>query len=169
MSRIRPDQLLLPSVLDRLIDTDPGTRAEAPSSRAQMLRELKQSVRRDLENLLNTRLLLLPLPDPLPAHYQTLEKSLVNYGIPDFAGVMMGGRAQRELLRKRIETAIRTFETRFQQISVTLVDDRVDVRDRTLRFRIEGLLHAEPSPEPVAFDSQLAPASGDFRIGMGDG
>lgn len=168
MPSIRPDQLLLPSVLDRLIDEDPGNRAEAERSRSQLLRELKASVRRDLENLLNTRICLFPIPEPMPDHWEHLRRSLVNYGLPDFGGLAMGAREQRDHLRKRVEAAIRVFETRFKEVRVELTDDRDDPRDRTIRFRIDGLLHAEPTPEPVVFDSQLLPTSGDFRVVGGE-
>ena len=151
-------------MLDRLLDDDPNQQAELERSRAQLLRELKQSVRRDLENLLNTRVCLYPIATPIPEHWKNLENSLVNYGIPDFGGLLMGSRSERENLRTRIESAIRHFETRFKQVQVVLVDDRGDNRDRTVRFRIDGLLHAEPTPEPVVFDSQLQPASGDFTV-----
>ena len=55
MTRAQPNQPLVPSVLDRLLDDNPGAKSEPPQSRHQVLRDLKQSVRRDLENLLNTR------------------------------------------------------------------------------------------------------------------
>jgi type VI secretion system protein ImpF len=164
MSRVRPDQLLLPSILDRLIDENPDSQVESDRSRAQLLRDLKLSVRRDLENLLNTRACLYPLLDPLPEHYKQLEKSIVNYGIPDFSSLGMGGREQRDRLRKRLERVIKHFEPRFLRVEIIMVDNRGDHRDRTIRFRIEGMLHAEPSPEPVAFDSQLQPSSGDVKI-----
>jgi type VI secretion system protein ImpF len=164
MSRIRPDQLLLPSVLDRLLDDEPHQQVEAERSRAQLMRELKQSVRRDLENLLNTRICLYPIPSEFPEYWKNLENSLINYGIPDLGGLMMGSRSERESLRKQIEFSIRHFETRFKQVQVFLVDDRGDNRDRTVRFRIDGMLHAEPTPEPVVFDSQLQPSSGDFTV-----
>ncbi len=157
MTRIHPEQLLLPSVLDRLIDLDPTSQVEAESSRTQKLRELKQSVRRDLENLLNTRSCLYPLP--YPERLVQLERSLVNYGIPDLSGAAMGGREEREQLRKRIERAIQYFETRFKEVRVVLVDRRYEGSDRTIRFRIEGMLFAEPAPEPVAFDSMLQPSA----------
>lgn len=162
MSRVRPDQYLLPSVFDRLLDDEPETRVEAPRSRAQLLRELKLSVRRDLENLLNTRISLYPVPDDLPE----LKTSVLNYGIPDFTGLSMGSREQREKLRGLVEDSIRRFETRFISVRVEMSAGKQtgDVKDRTLHFRIEGLLHAEPSPEPVMFDSQLRPQLGDFEV-----
>ena len=36
--------------------------------------------------------------------------------------------------------------------------------DRTLRFRIDGLLAVDPAPEPVVFDSQLEPATATFEV-----
>ena len=52
MAEIRADQPLVPSVLDRLLDYEPDVKREPPKSRHQVLRELKQSVRRDLEALM---------------------------------------------------------------------------------------------------------------------
>ena len=86
MARVRPNQPLVPSVLDRLLDDDPEISREAPASRHQVLRELKMAVRRDLENLLNTRVRCLALP----AHCKELNQSLVNYGLPDFTGGQPG-------------------------------------------------------------------------------
>ncbi|MBN8602669.1 MAG: GPW/gp25 family protein, partial [Planctomycetes bacterium] len=86
MSRIRRDQLLLPSILDRLIDEDPGSQVETPRTRNQLLRDLKNSVRRDLENLLNTRRSMFPIPD----EREWLRQSVIGYGIPDF-GMIPGG------------------------------------------------------------------------------
>ncbi len=159
MTRIRPFQLLLPSVLDRLLDFEPEVSIETPKNRSQLLRELKQSVRRDLENLLNTRICVYPVPEDLPE----LKTSVVNYGIPDFTGAAMGSKEKREMLRETVEDAIRRFETRFKTVRVEIADG-YDLRDRTLRFRIDGMLHAEPAPEPVVFDSELKPQSGDFSV-----
>src|SRR5205085_952010 len=55
MPPIRSDQPLVPSVLDRLLDDDPAVTTEPARNRSQMLRELKLSVRRDIESLLNAR------------------------------------------------------------------------------------------------------------------
>ncbi len=159
MTRVRPDQYLLPSVLDRLLDDEPDRQQDDPQSRAQLLRELKQAVRRDLENLLNSRISLYPIPDDL----EQLRTSVLNFGIPDFTGLSMGRRDQRKRLTEQVEDAIRRFETRFKSVRVELVDNKESL-DRTIRFRIEGLLYAEPAPEPVAFDSQLRPSLGDFDV-----
>lgn len=164
MSRIRPEQLLVPSILDRLLDDEPDVRQELPQSRAQKLSALKQSVRRDLEHLLNTRVCLRELPDDC----EHLRTSVMNYGIPDFSGVAMGSREQQEALRRRVEDAIQRFETRFKQVHVELVLDSENQQQRMIRFRIDGILHAEPAPEPVAFDSVITPTVAQFQVRASD-
>ena len=159
MAKIAEDQQLVPSVLDRLLDDDPQNSREAPKSRNQVLRELKQSVSRDLENLLNTRWRCTHGPSDL----EDVEASLVHYGIPDFAGANMGSVDSREQLRRIVEQVIRKFEPRFKRVRVHLVGN-ADETDRTLRLRIDALLYAEPAPEPVVFDSQLEPLSGSFAV-----
>ncbi len=159
MTRIQSDQPLVPSVLDRLLDDDPDLLRERPRSRNQVLRELKQSVRRDLENLLNTRRRCVGWPP----HLEELKDSLVNYGLPDIAGTRLGSNAAREEFRETLESVIRRLEPRFKTVRIELLQ-RTDETDRTLRFRIEGLLHAQPAPEPVAFDSALDSVTGSVEI-----
>ena len=159
MAKITEDQQLVPSVLDRLLDDEPQNSREVAKSRHQVLRELKQSVSRDLENLLNTRWRCTHWPSDL----EDVEASLVNYGIPDFAGANMGSADSREQLRRIVEQVLRKFEPRFKSVRVNLVGN-ADETDRTLRLRIDALLYAEPAPEPVVFDSQLEPLSGSFAV-----
>ena len=159
MSRVRENQMLLPSVLDRLIDDEPENTRETPRSRNQVLRELRQSVRRDLEDLLNTRWRCTAWPPNL----DELEVSLVNYGIPDFTGAVMNSPEDRDSFRRVIEQTIRRFEPRFKTVKVELLKNS-DRTDRTMRFRIDALMYAEPAPEPVVFDSHMEPTTRTFEV-----
>jgi type VI secretion system protein ImpF len=159
MARVRPDQPLVTSVLDRLLDDDPEVTREPARSRYQVLRQLKDSVRRDLENLLNTRVRCLSVPSALTE----LKQSLVNYGIPDFTGANMTTDKDRRDFARLLQAVIREHEPRFKSVKVKLLDN-AEPMDRTLRFRIDALLHAEPAPEPVVFDSMLKPITGDFEV-----
>jgi type VI secretion system protein ImpF len=164
MDEIRTDQLLLPSVLDRLIDQEPQVHREPPQGRSQLLRDLKFAVRRDLENLLNTRVRCIPFPPELAE----LKQSLVNYGIPDLTGAFLGSTREREEFRRTIQAVILLYEPRLKKLSVTLRDQ--EAIDRTIRFHIEATLQAEPTPEPVAFDSMLRLTTGTFEVkGESDG
>lgn len=159
MARIDRDKQLLPSVLDRLLDDEPDNQHELPKQRSQILRELKLSVQRDLQSLLNTRWRCVSWPPDL----EQLEMSLVNYGIPDFTGIQFASPAAREELRAIIERIIRKFEPRFKSVRVGVVDDTESLT-RTFHFRIDALLYAEPAPEPVVFDTVLEATTGDFEV-----
>ena len=159
MGKIEADQPLVPSVLDRLIDEEPTATREPPKSRGQVLRDLKQHIRRDLENLLNTRQRCKSWPENL----SELEVSLVNYGIPDLTGASLGSAAGREEFRQVFEAIVRLFEPRFAKVTVEMLSN-TEPLDRMLRFRINAMLHAEPAPEPIVFDSALQPATGNVEI-----
>jgi type VI secretion system protein ImpF len=159
MSRTQTDQPLVPSVLDRLLDDDPSVSRETAKSRTQVLRELKQSVRRDLENLLNTRWRCQGWPDDL----DQLDLSLMNYGIPDITGADLRSAAGRERFRQILERVIRHFEPRFLRVAVEVLEN-TEALDHAMRFRINALMYAEPAPEPVVFDSSLEPATGNVEV-----
>ena len=159
MAKIQADQPLVPSVLDRLLDDEPEVKREAARTRNQLLRELKLSVRRDLENLLNTRRRCLGWP----ADLTELERSLLNYGIPDFMGANLAAVEGREQFCQALQGVIRTYESRFKAVKVRLLDNG-DPLDRTLRFHIDALLRADPAPEPVVFDSAVEPGTGTIQV-----
>jgi type VI secretion system protein ImpF len=150
---------LIPSVLDRLLDDDPASAREAPKARTQVLRELKQSVRRDLEWLLNSRWRCRGWPEDL----DQLELSLLNYGLPDMAEVDPRSPAGRMQLQRVLERVIRHFEPRFKTVKVELLKNASPL-DARVRFRIDAVLHAEPAPEPVVFDSSLEPTTGNIEV-----
>lgn len=153
-------QPLLPSVLDRLIDQEPSQTSELPKSHTQILQELKLSVRRDLENLLNTRWRAIGPPSDLGE----LEQSLINYGIPDFTRGNLGTDSYRDAFLRIVESAIRKFEPRFKSVVVRRVEDDKQSLERTMHFRIEAMLLAEPAPELVVFDTRIEPASGEVTV-----
>src|SRR4051812_21448523 len=116
MPPIRPDQPLVPSVLDRLLDDDPEVTTEPAKNRAQLLRELKLSVRRDIEALLNTRRRNLTPPPGL----KELADSLLTYGIPDFSGTGPTSAKDREAFCRVLEGIIRENEPRLVSVAVEL-------------------------------------------------
>ncbi len=149
---------ITPSIVDRLIDFEPKISTEAPKSHSQSLRELKQSVRRDLEWLLNTR----HTADKVPEGLEEVNRSLAIYGLPDFTGLSSKSLDDRKSLIRDIETALRIFEPRFMNLKVTL--EEINNVERGVKFRIQATLRVEPTPEPVVFDTILQVGSGAFEI-----
>ena len=164
MPSINRDQPLLPSILDRLIDNDPTARQEPPRGRTHTIRELKQAVRRDLQNLLNTRVRCIPPPP----EFKELLVSLVNYGIPDLTGIAFGSTKERESFRRSIQAVITQYEKRLRKLTVKIVDSP-DPLERAIHFQIDAVLHAEPNPEPIQLDSTLRLTTCTFEVkGEGD-
>lgn len=159
MSRVPNDRPLIPSVLDRLIDLDPQVKTEVPMNRTQVLQQMKESVGRDLQALLNTRCRATSWTNSL----KELDRSLFAYGIPDCVGLSTGSREQQEELRRLISRAIQNFEPRLSHVQVKVADTD-DPTDRALRFRIDAMLKVDPAPEPVIYDSRLDATSGDFKV-----
>lgn len=159
MARLNKKRKLRPSILDRLIDNNPGNRVETDPDQHQKLKELRQSVRRDLENLLNTRMRVLE-PDH---NYKNLQHSLLNYGLPDLATINISNLDKRKEFVQYLERLLLEFEPRFKTLSVKYRENN-NATDRTLRFRIDATLYADPSPEVVIFDSVLEPVSRTVNI-----
>ncbi|NNE68369.1 MAG: type VI secretion system baseplate subunit TssE [Pyrinomonadaceae bacterium] len=158
MSRKDNETRVTASVLDRLLDFEPRQKNEAPKSKSRSVAELKQSVKRDLEWLLNSR----SYPGGTEGRSGEIKKSVVAYGLPDFTGMSVRNRHDMDKLRKAVEQAIKQFEPRF--LDVKLIVDTPDNKDRMVRFRIEAFLNMEPVPEPVTFDTILELGSGDFVV-----
>ncbi len=150
-------------LLDRLIDVEPDLLADRPLSASAAVAALRASIRNDLEALLNTRRCWRSW-DPALAE---LRLSPVGFGLPDFAGGAFNDPRRREELRQEVEACIRRFEPRFASVSVVLVDagERLSA---TLRLRIEALLHAEPAPEPITFDTLIDPMTTDVTVLSGE-
>lgn len=157
MSRFDNEIRVRPSVLDRLIDYEPEFSREAAASRVKNLRILKQSVRRDLEWLLNTR-----ATAPVPPEMKEVWNSLYVYGLPDLTALSGRSPADKAKLRRAVERALETFEPRLEGVSVVI--DPEPGPNLSLRFRIDARLKVDPAPEPVTFDTQLQIGSGEFRV-----
>jgi type VI secretion system protein ImpF len=155
-------QPLVPSLLDRLIDDDPTVKREPPKSQTQVLSELRASVRRDVENLLNSRCRF----ETWPPEHSELERSIVAYGLPDLTAANLNASDPRSAFLKLVETVVRHFEPRFQKVKVEAVTGGSSI-DRVLRFRIDAVLRAYPAPEPIVFDSAVEPSTGRFELRRG--
>jgi type VI secretion system protein ImpF len=153
---VRNERPVLPSVLDRLIDLEPKLREDSPISRAQSIRELKSSLQRDLEWLLNTR----RIAEELPESATELRNSLHYYGLPEFTQV--GVSTAAETLSEHMESAIRTFEPRLADVRVSM--HPVEGAARIAHFIIEAILLIDPLPERVTFDTVLELTKGEYRV-----
>jgi type VI secretion system protein ImpF len=158
MARKLNERNMLPSLLDRLIDDEPHNRNEAASSRSQSLKELKDSVRRDLEWLLNSRR---PPVEP-PSTAKQLAGSVYCYGLPDTTGISLSSPEDRTRMTRLVEDAVAAFEPRLMNVTVTMAP--VEPGTKVLHFQIAALLRLDPSPARVHFDTRLELTSGEYEV-----
>ena len=159
MARWEPEQTVTQSVIERLIDRDPKSQTENPPSRAQSVRLLKASLRRDLEWLLNTR----RTPDPAGSEYAEVSKSLYNYGLPDLNSLNWESVRDRSRLSRVIEEVLHNFEPRLLSLRVVPLEPAAGSA-HVMRFQIEGMLDMDPSPEHISFDTTLQLSSGEYQV-----
>jgi type VI secretion system protein ImpF len=162
MPTIHKNKKLRASILDRLLD-DGATRSSDEGSAQQNLKQLRQSVRRDLENLLNTRLRVTE-PDE---RYIEINKSVLNYGLPDLATVNIIDKEKKQEFITQLENLLLTYEPRFKSVSVQQLEN-ADSSDRTLNFRIDAVLYADPAPAVIVLNSVLEPVSRSVNIQEAD-
>lgn len=159
MARVDKKKKLRPSILDRLFDDEPENQAEVDPGKHQKLKQLRLSVRRDLENLMNARYRVVEPGE----EYTELENSLLNYGLPDLATINITDLEKCKEFTSKMEKILREFEPRFKDVNVSYLENS-DNTDRTLRFRIDATLYADPSPEVVIFDSVLEPVTRSISV-----
>jgi type VI secretion system protein ImpF len=136
------------SILDRLIDDEPGKSREPVQDRLNM-GQIKDMVATDLENLLNARRHILTPP----VQFREVNNSLFVYGLPDYTSRNPGNVSVRSQLRLEIERTISRFEPRLKNVAVH-IDSRI-VNSRELGFRITAVLVVDPITEPVIFDTSF--------------
>jgi type VI secretion system protein ImpF len=159
MARGEIERPILNSLLDRLIDLDLENSREMPVTRAHSVRQYKASVRRDLEWLLNTR----ANPEHPGDHEEQLANSVFAFGLADITSLSADSPDDRARLIRMIETALLTFEPRFESVSVSEVQTQGGAH-RQIRFQIQAVLRMDPAPEQVLFDTVLDLASHTYQV-----
>lgn len=149
-------QYVVASLLDRLLDDDPNQVTELSMKWRYTLDEYKNSVARDLEWLLNTRL----NSSPDLEQWSELGKSLSNYGLPDFSSLSALSEADKLKISQHIQTTISIFEPRLRQVLVHFLADT----HTQFNFRIEAWLYIEKISERVMFDAMLEVTTQLYKV-----
>ena len=133
-------------LFDRLVDVPDWDERERPL-RVLNSEQLKASVRRELQRLLNTRC-------SIPLHrLGEEERSVVNYGIPDFSSLSPHNADDHALIASIVGQTITAYEPRLRQV-------RVEVglgftAEPALSLNISAELVVGMFAEPVSFPLTL--------------
>ncbi len=153
MARTKSEILITQSLIDRLAE-----REQWPETRSASIAMYRESLKRDLEWLLNTRQPVMPELDDFPI----TAASILNFGLPDIHSFDGSAGKEQNALTLALEKCIRVFEPRIDQPRVFLT--RSDRLTRSLKFHIEGKLRYEDMDEEVKFDTVLELISGEYEV-----
>ena len=153
MARTKSEILITQSLVDRLSE-----REQWPETRAASINMYRDSLKRDLEWLLNTRQPVMPDMDLFPA----TAASIANFGLPDIHSFDGSAGKEQNALTLALEKCIRIFEPRIDQPRVYLT--RSDTLTRSLKFYIEGKVSYENMDEEIKFDTVLELISGEYEV-----
>jgi type VI secretion system protein ImpF len=146
-----------PGLFDRLLGVP--LRGGNGTVARMSVEDMKDAVARDLEALLNTRAVL---PEALLDDYPECGRSIVSYGMKDFAELSLSSPSDRALICASIEKTIAGHEPRLRNVKASL-EMRAGAVNR-LDFSITGVLVASASQESVNFDAVLQPSTLSYSI-----
>jgi len=162
MAELTPKERLQPSLLDRLTDDEPEKRQESREKRVLSPSRLRESVRRDLSWLFNT--VNLASTQDLEA-YPEVERSTLNYGLPDLAG-RTASSIDKLSIERLLRRAVWDFEPRLtrQAVRVKLIIDTELLSHNAMCFQIEAELWAQPLPLRLFLRTDLDLETGEFAV-----
>ena len=165
MAELTPKERLQPSLLDRLTDDEPDRTQESRDRRVLSPNRLRESVRRDLTWLLNHT--HLAATKDLVA-YPEVERSTVNYGLPDMSG-RTSSTVDVPALEKAIRRAIWEFEPRLlkDSVRVRILVDPQQMNHNSMSFLIEAELWAQPLPLRLFLKTDLDLETGKVFVSEG--
>jgi type VI secretion system protein ImpF len=162
MAELTPKERLQPSLLDRLTDDEPDKRQESMDKRVLSPQRLRESVRRDLTWLFNTPNLstIQDLSD-----YPDVERSTLNFGIPDLSGRAASSIDSAALVRL-LRRAIWDFEPRLLRntVKVQVAVDPEQHSPNAMCFTIEAELWSQPLPMRLYLRTELNLEDGEAQV-----
>ena len=147
-----------PGLFDRLMDTH--ILAGAGGTVARMsIENLKNTVRLDIEALLNTRAIIF---ESMITDFPECAKSILTYGLNDFASLSLSNSDDLAYVCRCLENAIARHEPRLQKVraSIEVTPDAIN----RLNFTITAELVVNEVREGVNFDAILQPSSLSYKI-----
>lgn len=149
----------VPTLFERLRDESGPRGGNSTTHRRWTVEELKESVARDLEMLLNNRADI--FVDEMENFPESLQ-SVASYGMSDFVGMSLANPLDRDLICQALSRAIAFHEPRLRKVEVSLEQSRNTIG--CLQFCINAVLYVAPTQEPVNFDALLQPNTQQYSV-----
>jgi len=147
-----------PNLFEQLFDDSPQQVGDQLLIRRLNIDELKTSVARDLEALLNTRSVV----GKCVEKFELVRSSILNFGILDFVGLSSANSMDCDYICRQIASTVEQQDSRLKNVRVSLDIGAVEVNQ--LCFSIEALLKVYPAQELVSFDAFFEPSSQRYQV-----
>jgi type VI secretion system protein ImpF len=132
------------TIIDRLCQGKPST----------SIAEMREMVRRDLEDLLNTR----QGPSEIPPWFENLGNSMAVYGLNGIESVDMSVKDELLKILTEVKSTIQLFEPRLEDVDVSIVKAKEDNQSRSpfvLHLRIDGVMRIGGYVDRIVFNSMI--------------
>ncbi|MDY0745970.1 type VI secretion system baseplate subunit TssE [Paucibacter sp. R3-3] len=170
MAELNSRDRLQPSLLDRLIDDAPQQRTEALDARALTRQQLRAAVLRDLSWLFNA---IRNEPEPNSSRRDDLalwktapeaRRSVLNYGMPAFAGVTLAS-MDTKLIEREVTEAIKAFEPRIDPKTLS-IEVKIDPNNHhnMMQLVIRGQMWSQPVPLELLLAADVDVETGSTRV-----
>jgi type VI secretion system protein ImpF len=146
-------------LFDRLVDLDPQSPGEPRPLRTLDRAGLRESVRRELERLLNTRSSL-----PVDRLEERQDLTVLEYGIPDLSAFSAGSPEDQKRLAAIVARTVAAFEPRLSEVRA--VFERLGPSGRSAELRVDAVLSFDEVREPVSFPTLLTVQNGEARVSL---
>lgn len=162
MPELSPLERLQPSLLDRLTDDEPSQQTESRERRIISINQLKKLVQRDISWLLNTR--NLETVENL-SRYPEVQKSVLNYGILDLAGIPTSSFDELRIERALVKS-FRQFESRLLPNSIKLKAkiNQDEMNANAITFELMADMWAQPMPLQLYIETDVDLENGMFSF-----
>lgn len=153
MSKFR-EALFAQSLMDRL-----SQRIDRPATQSASLRQLKESLRRDLEAVLNTRRHMGSEFDG----FELAATSVLNYGLEDLTNIRTDPEGQLVQMQRAIHGCLSEYEPRLSDVSVSMRGGP-DASGREIRLHIAARIRLSPGVETIYFNTVFDVTSETYSV-----
>lgn len=144
-------------LFERLVDENPSVQREAQPFRIYDVAGVRASVQRELIRLLNTRC-------PSPAGVlDERDRTVLDYGIPDFAHMAASSSTDVQQLARILERAITAYEPRLREVHVSM--EPAKNNSAAVVGSISAMLVVGSVNEPVSFPLVASVGRGELILG----
>jgi type VI secretion system protein ImpF len=155
-----PQPVALARIAEVASRSIPNLNPEPAAQRVVSMRQLRESVLRDLAWLLTTSSYD---SDRSLSAWPEVQRSVFNYGLPSIAGHGITN-FDADAAAARLQKAIEAFEPRLTHVNVVSEVEAGRMDRNALVFRVEAELWGQPTPQRLLLRTQIDVESADVRI-----